>query len=480
MSAAPQAVQPTANPDVLIIGAGLAGLAAAVALSGAGARVQLLERKPHIGGRAYSYHHPALAEEIDSQHIMLGCCTNLVNLCRQAGADSFVRWYDRVVMLEPATETRGVRRSEVGPGGLPAPLDGTWNFMRAPMLAWRDKLAIVRGAAAFVRGYPGDDEEAFSAWLKRTGQTELAIRHFWEPIVLAALNDSFDRSSTRYVGKVVHEMLLRNTEGGRFGIPVQPLSVFYQRFVDLAAHQGTAVRLRTGVERLERTSDARWRAHLSDGSSVQARQVLLALPFEAAAKLLSSAPQSPAVRQVGEDIKHFVHAPITTIHLWFDRPVTDLHTAALLDTRIQWMFNKTLIRAGTAGEVSSAGQYLEVTISGSFDELHQTREEILASALGELARFFPKVHEATLLKSGVLKEARATFSVLPGLDRFRPASDAPGDGLYLAGDWTRTDWPSTMEGAVRSGRLAARSIVNKGSSLTPDLPARGLVRLLGA
>ncbi len=468
--------------DVLVIGAGLAGLAAAAALSGAGARVQVLERKPYVGGRAYSYRHPALAEEIDSQHVMLGCCTNLVDLCRRAGAERFLRWYDGITFLEPATADRPARASEIGPSEAPAPSHSSLSFLGAPMLGIHDKLLIARGLLEFLRGYPATDEEAFSTWLARTGQTPRAIRHFWEPVVVGALNDSFDRCSTRYAGQVFHESFLRNPEGGRLGIPTQPLSTFYDAFAQLAQRQGATFRLRAGVERLERAADGGWRAVLSDGSAVNARQVILALPFEATAKLLATAPATPGTALVCEHLRHFIHAPITTVHLWFDREITALDHAALLDTRIQWMFNKTRIRNRRAEAEGSGAQYLELTISASFDELHQGREEILHAALEELASFFPAVRGARLVKSGVLKEARATFSVTPGLDRFRPASDAPGDGLFLAGDWTRTGWPSTMEGAVRSGRLAAEAVTWESggtlSALVADLPPAGLMRLL--
>ena len=197
--------------------------------------------------------------------------------------------------------------------------------------------------------------------------------------------------------------------------------------------------------------------------------------------LLNRLPPTSERATVCEDLKRFVHAPITTIHLWFDRPVTDLPHAALLDTRIQWMFNKTMIRSDDPSAVRGNGQYLELTISASFEELKKSREQILQPALEEFGRFFPQANEAKLLKAGVLKEARATFSVLPGLDRFRPANDVLGDGLYLAGDWTRTGWPSTMEGAVRSGRLAAEAIVTDRSAgqslLSPELPASGVMRL---
>ncbi|HXS12280.1 MAG TPA: FAD-dependent oxidoreductase, partial [Acidobacteriaceae bacterium] len=182
-------------------------------------------------------------------------------------------------------------------------------------------------------------------------------------------------------------------------------------------------------------------------------------------------------RGVMESFAQFVHSPITTVHLWLDREVTEIEQAALLDTRIQWMFNKSRIRRSETGE-----HYYELVISASHAELKKSREEILESAIEELKGFFPAARAAKILRAGVLKEARATFSVTPGLERFRPEPDACGDGLYLAGDWTKTDWPSTMEGAARSGRIAAervsRAAGGKQQFLTPELRAKGLTRML--
>jgi zeta-carotene desaturase len=471
------------TPDVLIVGAGVAGLAAAVGLSGAGAKVSLLERKPYVGGRAYSYPHPALGEVIDSQHVLLGCCTNLIDLCRLSGADRHIRWYDSVTFLEPETSGSPMRRSDIGSGVLPAPGHSALSLLRAPMLSVADKSRIALGLLDFLRGYPKADDEPFSAWLKRTKQTERAIRHFWEPIVVGTLNDGFERCSTRYAGQVFYESFMKSAEGGRLGIPAQPLSEFYTAFAQLAERQGTALHLSTSIDRIERLPDGLWQAVASDGSVYCAPSLLLALPFEQTARLLATlSEESPQRLRVLPAMERFSHAPITTIHLWFDRAVTDLDHAALLDTRIQWMFNKTRIRRLEPSGVTQSGQYIELVISASFAEVRQTREQILTAAVAELARFFPEVRKANLLKSGILKEARATFSVVPGLDRFRPTADAPGDGLYLAGDWTQTGWPSTMEGAVRSGRYAAEAIAHKAGSsvsfLSPDLPATGLMRLL--
>ncbi|MCU1321570.1 MAG: squalene-associated FAD-dependent desaturase [Acidobacteriaceae bacterium] len=449
----------------MVVGGGLAGLAAAVALAGDGASVTLLERRPSFGGRAYSYEHPALAETVDSQHVVLGCCTNLLGLVGQAGAGELVRWYDELTFLEP-----GGRKSVMKPSGLPAPLHQAMSFLRAPMLGLKDKVGIAAGLLQFLRGYPAGDAESFATWLKRTGQTERAIRHFWEPVVVGALNDGFEQCSTKYAGKVFHETFLKSEVGGRLGIPAAPLTEFFEPVVALAERLGVTVKLKCGVDGLERR-DGGWVVRAEEREFV-ADTVVLATDFRQTRKLLDGVGGAGAI---ASDLERFVAAPITTVHLWYDRDVTEMDHAVLLDTRIQWVFAKSRIRRWGA----ERGSYLELVISASWAELGMGREEILASALRELELFFPKVREARLVKSGVLKEARATFSVVPGLDAFRPEQRTEWPGLFLAGDWTATEWPSTMEGAVRSGRLAAGAVVGEaGRFMATETPASGLMRWL--
>jgi squalene-associated FAD-dependent desaturase len=455
--------------DAIVVGGGVAGLSAAVALAGVGAQVTLLERRPYIGGRAYSYDHPALDETIDSQHVVLGCCTNILQLCEQAGMSDAICWYDELVFLEP-----GGRRSVMRSGSLPAPAHRAVSFLRAPMLSVRDKVGIATGLARFLRGYPEDDAESFAAWLKRTGQTERAIRHFWEPVVVGALNDGFERCSVKYAGKVFHESFLRSAAGGRLGIPAAPLSEFFAPVARLAERQGVAVRLKAGVDCIAQTADKRWRMDVG-GEQYLADALVLATDFKQTHKLLSGLDAGGAEAGLHETVDPFVAAPITTVHLWYDRDVTQLDHAVLLDTRIQWVFTKSRIRRWPV----ERGCYLELVISASWAELEMSRDKILSSALLELEVFFPAVREAKLIKSGVLKEARATFSVTPGLDRFRPRQTTAWPGLYLAGDWTATEWPSTMEGAVRSGRLAAGAVVGDDRRfLAAETPAGGLMRWL--
>ena len=322
--------------DVVVVGAGLAGLSATAALSGAGARVLLLERKPAVGGRAYSYEHPSLHEEIDCQHVLLGCCTNLRALCADAGIADLIRWYSDFTFLEPGktapTKLRG--------GSMPAPFHTSLDFLRAPMLSLADKAGIARGLAEFMRGYPESDAESFSQWLRRTKQTERSIRHLWQPIVVSALNDTLENCSTKYAGQVFHESFLKSAEGGRFGFPTEPLSTFYAHVAEHCVRQGTELRLQQSVSGLARDASGDWIVQTAEGS-FQAANVVLALPFQQAAVLLPTGADGVAYL---DRTTHFRNAPITTIHLWFDREITELDHAVLLDTGIEWMFHKSRVR----------------------------------------------------------------------------------------------------------------------------------------
>ena len=249
------------------------------------------------------------------------------------------------------------------------------------------------------------------------------------------------------------------------------------------SRQGTSLRLRASVDQHRPfTPQGLWQATTSTGRQRTPPPASSSpSPSSKPQRLLLTLPEAdPARTTLLPHLAHFRHAPITTLHLWFDREIVlsggkPLDHAALLDTRIQWVFNKSRIRRD---EPAPPEHHIELTISASFPELAEIRETLLASALAELALFFPAVHEARLLRSGVLKEVRATFSVTPGLDAHRPPAATAAPGLFLAGDWTRTGWPSTMEGAVRSGRLAAEAVMPAQKFLTPDLPATGLMRLL--
>jgi squalene-associated FAD-dependent desaturase len=473
----------TANRSVVVVGAGVAGLNAAAALAATGANVTVLERRPYVGGRAYSYLHPALDEVVDSQHVLVGCCANLMDFCNAAGLADKIRWYDRQTYLEPSTSSSAARASTIAPAALPSPLHYAPSFLTLATLRTADKLAIARGLAAFARGPAGSDNESAAQWYHRTHQTPRAIRHLWEPLLLATLNDSAENCSMRYAAKVFYELFLKDRTGGRLGIPTVPLSNFYAAGADLVRARGGRMELRSSVEQLVQQSDGRWLlCSGNEAQSLLADSVILALPFEQTQKLIATMQLQPAYdeetrAELLAKIARFTSSPFISILLWYDRQITDLDHAWLLDSTIQWFFHKSRIR----DYAPERGSYVELVIAGSKAELPMTREHILTPALAELERFFPEVRTARLIKSGILKEARATFSVTPGLDAFRPSQRTGWPGLYLAGDWTATDWPSTMEGAARSGRLAAGELLgDRTRYLTPDLPPTGLSRLLDA
>ncbi len=458
--------------SVVIVGAGVAGLAAATALSGTGRyKVTVLERKPFIGGRASSYEHPALHEVVDCQHVLLGCCTNLIDLLDRADASDAVRWYDTIAFLEP-----GGRLSEITPSSLPAPFHASGSFLRAKMLDARDKLGIARGMAEFLKGMPIDDSESVASWLARSGQTDRAIRHFWEPTLIVTLNDTMANCSLRYAAKVFRELFLKTTTGSRLGIPNIPLSDLYGKASHHLLAKGNAVHERVTIDGLTQTPDGRWSVHAGQTAYI-ADAVILALSIDQVQRLLPQLPATVESNLLLSRLEQFVLSPYLTTHLWFEESFTDLHHAALLDSKYQWLFHKSKIRNWPVAR----GSYIEMVIGGSRELLPAGRPELVQLAIDELAMFFPESRQANLVKSGVLKEARATFSVTPGMDANRPSQASPWPNLFLAGDWTATDWPSTMESAARSGYLAAEALTlatgKPEKFLRRDLTPTGLMKL---
>ncbi|MEO6119866.1 MAG: hydroxysqualene dehydroxylase HpnE [Terriglobales bacterium] len=505
---------PKPQNKVAIVGGGLAGLAAGCALADAGFHVTLFERRPYLGGRASSYEHPGTREVVDNcQHVLLGCCTNLLDLYRRFGAEDKIRWFDRLTFIEP-----GGRRSEIGASGLPAPLHTAPSFLAASSLSLGDKLAIGRAMLSFMRGIPADTSEDFLSWLKRHGQTERAIERFWKVVLVSALNEDLDRTSIHYAAQVFRESFLKSARAGEMGVPTVPLSDLYRIGGEYIQSRGGEVRLRASVDSIAvtpegisvRTSEKapnEITANEIGASQIAAKEmaakeiavrkspeifdsVILAVPYTTIAKLLPA--DAPAAALSAQAAK-FESSPITGIHLWFDRQITDLDHAVLLDRTIQWMFHKSrLLSVGERafrpassdpedGALAPAPSYIELVVSSSKSLVEASRQDIIDLALKELAEFFPEVKNAKLLKAAVIKEIHATYSAQPLSDQYRPGAVTGWPNVFLAGDWTATGWPATMEGAVRSGYKAAealtRSLGREDSFLIADLKPRGFMRL---
>jgi squalene-associated FAD-dependent desaturase len=462
----------TQPPTVAVVGGGLAGLAAACALASAGMKVTLFERRPYLGGRASSYQHPGTGEVIDNcQHVLLGCCTNLIDFYQRTGVAGSIRWFERMTFLEP-----GGRASEIGPSSLPAPLHTTPAFLRASCLEVADKVAIARAMMALAPTTPRDTGESFLGWLNRHGQTVRAIERFWKPVLVSALNEEVDRVSVPYAAQVMRESFLKSAEAGRMGVPTVPLTDLYSAAGNYICERQGDVRFRTSAES--------FRAELSHVKLVVGEKeetfdyAVFALPFDSLERIL---PDSSASQPLRDALARFETSPITGIHLWFDRIISDLDHAVLLDRTIQWMFHKSKLQNRNS---NGHGSYVELVVSASKTLVDKSKQEIVDLAVSELREFFPAARDANLLKSTVIKEVHATYSPRPGIEADRPRPETVWPRVFLAGDWTATGWPATMEGAVRSGYLAAQSLARVAGQkdatfLVPDLPATGFMRLFG-
>ena len=462
----------THPPTVAVAGGGLAGLAAGCALAEAGFRVTMFERRPYLGGRASSYQHPGTGEIVDNcQHVLLGCCTNLLDFYRRAGVQDKIRWYEKLTFLEP-----GGRASVIAPSALPAPLHTALAFLRADCLSFRDKTAIGRAMAALAPSIPAERGESFLDWLKRHGQTEQAIERFWKTILVSALNEDLDQISVPYAAQVVRESFLKSAAAGRMGIPTVPLTDLYSTAGDYIRARGGEIQLRAGVESFR--AEAFGVSVTTNGQQQKFDYLVLAVPFDVLGRTL---PDTPSAAPLAAALGQFTTSPITGIHLWFDRQISDLDHAVLLDRTIQWMFHKSrLIEARDNG----SGSYVELVVSCSRSLVEKSKAEIVDMAVKEAQEFFPGAREAKLLKSTVIKEVHATYSPRPGIDRYRPKPETAWPRVFLAGDWTATGWPATMEGAVRSGYLAAEALARFAGSkslsfLVPDLAPSGLMKLFG-
>ena len=465
----------TQSPKVAVVGGGLAGLAAGSALAESGFRVTLFERRPYLGGRASSYQHPGTGEVVDNcQHVLLGCCTNLIEFYRRIGVEEEIRWYERMTFLEP-----GGRASVIHPSALPAPLHTAPSFLRASCLSLTDKFSIAAGLAALTPIAPHDTGESFLQWLRRHGQTERAIDRFWKTVLVSALNEEIDLISVPYAAQVMRESFLKSRAAGRMGIPTVPLSELYSRAGDYITARGGEVRLRATVESF-RAEFADAKLLLPSGEE-SFDFVIPAVPFDVLSRML---PQTTAAEPLRQTLSRFETSPITGIHLWFDRQITDLDHAVLLDRTIQWMFHKSKLLVAPGSEDTGNTSYVELVVSSSKTLVEKSRQEIIDLALSELREFFPGARAANLLKSTVIKEVHATYSPRPGIESHRPSPETVWPRIFLAGDWTATGWPATMEGAVRSGYAAAQCVARvaghrDAAFLVPDMPASGFMRLFG-
>lgn len=445
-----------ATTDVLVVGGGLAGLSAAAALGAAGFRVELLERRPMLGGRATSWEVPGTEETVDNcQHVLLGCCTNLMDFYRRLGVAGKIRWYGSIPFRTP-----DARESVVAATLLPAPLHLAPSLFSFHAFDWSDRWAVSRGMLALIADMRSQTKATLDAqtmldWLKANHQTQRAIDNFWRAVLTSALNEDLERVSAWHGLLVFWKAFAASWRAYRVGLPGVSLGELYG-----SALPNVTVHQRATVSAIEDQGGRISAVRTADGRQWQAESYVLAAPFEVLGEL------RPELRV---DLEH---SPITGIHLWFDRPVLAKPFTALLGRTIQWAFHKP-------GDPN----YVQCVVSASRTLIPLGRQEIIDTAVRELKEFFPEVREAQLVKSAVIKEVRATYSAAAGADARRPPHQTCWGNCWRAGDWVANAWPATMECAVRSGygaaELVATALGRPQTFLVPDMPADGISRWLG-
>jgi zeta-carotene desaturase len=361
------------------------------------------------------------------------CCVNLLDFYRRLGVENQVRFYREFTFIEP-----GGRRSVLRSGLLPTPAHFTGSFLSLKFLSLSEKLAVMRGIVAISSQYKTRtdlDRITMLDWLKEQRQPPRAIERFWRQIMVSAISEELDSTAASHGFQVFRLGLLGSADSYQMGVPTVPLGEFYA--VDKWKNIGPVeFQLRSPVERIV-IEGGIVRSVMTRGEELRADHYICALPFE---RVTEIAPG------LDLDVSGFEYAPITGIHLWFDRPVIDVPQATLLDRTIQWIFNK------------HEGRAVQLVVSASRSLLEMPRADVIALAIRELEEFLPGARGAKLEKAHVVKEVKAVLSAKPGMELRRPVSRTNVRNLFLAGDWTRSGWPAIMEGAVRSGYLAAEAV----------------------
>ena len=437
---------------VVIIGGGFAGLAAAVELSEGGADVVVLERRKHLGGRAYSFLDAMTGDIVDNgQHLFMACYSNTISFLSKIGTLDKLEFQTapRVDFLdrENGLTSFACRR-------LPAPFHALSGILGMKGLTAGDKLRALRVGRAL--GKKGPRDETVSGWLKALGQSQRIRERFWNPMTIATLNESPDIASAKMLGKVLEQSFGGGFADSRLGLSRVGLSQLYTSAAR-AFIESRKGEVRTAAEVGRLVFDGDWVAgcELKSGECLKADSYITAVPPSALGRILPHEVR----RRYFPGLLSLTSSPIVSMNLWFDRPVFNHEFAGLLGTRVQWLFNRDLICREARGL-----NHVAIVISAAYQYTDWTRDELIDLARADLESLIPEVKGARLIHSRVIKEREATISHTTESDRIRPPAATRVGNLILAGDWTDTGLPATIESAVISGRLASKCAVKSEAS----------------
>jgi len=430
---------------VLILGGGLAGLAAGCELADHGYKITLIERRPSLGGRASSFFYKKIGEEVDiGQHVFMRCCSAYVDFLKKVGAWKMIKIQPR---LSVEVRSRDGKVGSIAGSALPGLLYLLPSFLRYPFLARGEKLGLLRTLATALVTNRNRTDKSFRDWLIEYHQSEQMIEQFWDFLILPTLNERVGDASAEAGLLVLQEAFLKK-HGAEIGYARVGLSAIAERAADYIRDRGGEVLLGKGARSLLIENDHIKGVELSDGRVLDGKLFISALPPSALLKIMPEGWRMDPFFARAEKLKW---NPVVNLYLWFDREVMDEDFIAFLDSPVQWVFNRSKIlnRPGP-------GQQLCLSLSGAWGFIDLPPEELLQQFLLELRQLFPRMREAKLEKYLVTKQRWATISMAPGMERYRLSPRTPLENLLLAGDWTATGWPSTMEGAVQSGLECAR------------------------
>ena len=454
---------------VAVIGGGLAGITASIALAESGADVTLLEARPRLGGATCSFSRDGLTVDT-GQHIFLGCCTAYRGLLDRLGMTEHTTLQDRfdVTVLAPGANGQP-RQARLRRTALPGPLHMLPALGRYPFLSFAERMSVARPALAMRRVDPADpaaDTQRFGDWLAQRGQDEQTRRALWDLFSVSALNIAGDDASLALAAVVVKTGLLGKNDAADIGVPALPLGELHgDAGATLLAKLGARVSLGAKVSAIEHgaiepAGGGGYRVRLADGE-LTADAVVLAVPHEKAAPLM---PAGALPEQTVAGWAGLGASPIVNVHVIYDRPVMDLPFVAAIDSPVQWVFDRTRISGisvsnhGASHHGRPGQQYLAISLSAADQYADTPAAKLREQFLPALAELFPAARDALVTEFFVTRERRATFRQAPGSGALRPKAATARPGLVLAGAWTDTGWPDTMEGAVRSGLAAATEL----------------------
>lgn len=457
---------------VAVVGGGLAGLAACVALAEAGCEIELFEARRRLGGRATSFQDPITGDMVDHcQHVSMGCCTNLADFSRRVGVRHLFRRDATLHFIG----LDGKRYEFSSVDRLPAPLHLAPGLFRLGFLSLGERVSIARALMELAR-MPApsvENEPTVGEWLRQHGQSARAIEQFWSVVLVSALSEEVDRAGLRYARKVFVDGFMGHPQGYTMEVPSAALDAIYGEGLRqwLTQHH-VKLRLSTPVTALVHDGQRLQGVRTREGEFEAFDAVVLAVPWRRAAELLS---EMPACAGIANNLRQLQSAPITGVHLWFDREITQLPHAVLVGRLSQWMFRRV-------EQADKSEAYYQVVISASRQLAAEDRQAVIDEVVEDLRDAFSSARAAQLVRARVVTEQEAVFSPVAGVDALRPSQQTPIENLYLAGDWTATGWPATMEGAVRSGYLAAEALLAGGegsfTALQPELSRSRLARWL--